>query len=154
VSSSKNGDGTFESTMSEVNGQKTTDRTVTFANGTTKSSERTVTINSDGSKTISKTGANGKTKTIDETQTRNADGSFSVSKEITNANGKTTDVSGTITRTDGGKDEQLTYTNAKGATKTVDDQTSHTGNITGHVRTGTGYSGNTISSSSTWTTYA
>ena len=154
VSSSKDGDGTFQVTMSQANGQKTVDKTVSFADGTTKSSERTVTVNSDGSKTIVKTGANGKTTTIQQSQSRNADGSISLSEEITKANGKTTDVTGTITKSGGETDKSLVFTNAKGVTQTVDDQTTHTGNITSHVRTGTGYKGNTLDSSSTWTTFA
>ncbi len=154
VSSSKDGDGTFQVTMSQVGGQKTVDKSVTFADGTTKSSERAVTVNSDGSKTIVKTNGNGKTTTIQESQSRNADGSISLSKEITKADGKTTDVTGTITKSDGETDKSLVYTNAKGVTQTVDDQTTQTGNITSHVRTGIGYKGNTIDSSSTWTTIA
>lgn len=154
VSSSKDGDGTFQVTMSQANGQKTVDKSVTFADGTTKSSERAVTVNSDGSKTIVKTNGNGKTTTIQESQSRNSDGSIALSKEITKANGKTTDVTGTITKSDGETDKSLVYTNAKGVTQTVDDQTTQTGNITSHVRTGIGYKGNTIDSSSTWTTIA
>src|ERR1700743_1318123 len=64
VTDLNNGVGSFSRTMEEVNGQKTIDKTVTFANGKTKSTERTVTVNADGSKTISKTNANGKTSTI------------------------------------------------------------------------------------------
>jgi hypothetical protein len=154
VSNSKNGDGTFQITSSDTDGQKIVDKSVTYANGTTKSSERTVTVNADGSKTIVKTGAGGKTTTIQESQSRNADGTMSLSKEITKANGKTTDVTGTVTKSDGETDKSLVYTNAKGVTQTVDEQTTQNGNITSHMRTGTGYKGNTIDSSSTWQTIA
>ncbi len=154
VSNSKNGDGTFQITSSNTDGQKIVDKTVTYADGTTKSSERTVAVNADGSKTVVKTGADGKTTTTQETMSRNADGTMSLSKEITKANGKTTDVTGTITKSDGETDKSLVYTNAKGVTQTIDETTKKNGNITSHVRTGTGYKGNTINSSSTWQTIA
>jgi hypothetical protein len=154
VSSSKDGDGTFSLTMSKVGGQKTVEKNVSFANGTTRSSERTVTINQDGSKTITKTNANGKTSTIQESEVRNDDGTISLAKQVTKADGSVTQVSGTITKTDGETDRSLTLTNAQGQTETVDSQTTQTGNITMHSRTGTGYNGNPIDNSSTWTTYA
>lgn len=154
VSSSKDGDGTFSVTMSKVGGQKTVEKNVSFANGTTKSTERTVTVNQDGSKTITRTNANGKTSTIQESEVKNDDGTISLSKQVTKANGSVTQVSGTITKTDGETDKSMTLTNAQGQTETVDSQTTRTGNIAMHSRNGTGYNGNTIDSSSTWTTYA
>jgi hypothetical protein len=140
--------------MSKVNGQKTVDKNVTFANGSTRSSERTVTINQDGSKTITKTNANGKTSTIQESEIHNSDGTISLTKQVTKADGSVTQVSGTITKANGETDKSLTLTNAQGQTETVDSQTTHTGNITMHSRTGAGYNGNPIDNSSTWTTYA
>jgi hypothetical protein len=154
VSSSQNGDGTFSTTMSKVNGQKTIDKTVNYADGTSKTSERTVTVNADGSKTVTKTGANGKTSTIQESMVKNADGTFSLSEEITKANGKVTDVSGTVTKSDGETDKALAYTNAQGEAKTIDTQSTHTGNIVMRSVTGTGYGGNTIDNTSTWQTFA
>ena|ERR1700733_14891661 len=154
VSSSKDGDGTFETTMSKINGQKTIDKTVNFADGTTRSTERVVTVNQDGSRTISKTNANGKTSTIQESESRNTDGTISLTKQVTKANGSVTQVAGTITKTNGETDRSLTLTNAQGQTETVDMQTKNTGNITMHSRTGTAYNGNAIDTSSTWMTYA
>jgi hypothetical protein len=154
VSDSKDGDGTFAITMSRINGQKTVDKNVTFANGTTKSTERVVTVNEDGSKTITKTHANGKTSTTQESEVRNDDGSISLSKQVTKADGSVTQVSGTITKTNGEIDKSLTLTNAQNQSESIDVQTTHTGNITMHSRTGTAYNGNAIDSSSTWTTYA
>jgi hypothetical protein len=154
VSSSKNGDGSFSVTMTKVGNQRMIDKNVSFANGTSRSSERTVTVNADGSKTISKTNANGKVSTIEESEVKNDDGTISLSKQITKANGAMTQVSGTITKTNGETDRALTMTNSQNQTETIDMQATHTGNITMHSRTGTGYSGNTIDNTSTWTTYA
>lgn len=154
VSSSKDGDGTFSVTMSKVGGQKTVDKSISFANGTTRSTERTVTINQDGSKTITKTHANGKTSTTQESEVKNDDGTISLTKQVTKADGSVTQVSGTITKSNGETDRSMTLTNAQGQTETVSSQTTHTGNITMHSRTGTGYNGNAIDNSSTWTTYA
>ncbi len=154
VSSSKHGDGTFERTKAEVNGEKVIDKTVTFADGTSRSVERSVTVNADGSKTIVKTGKDGKTTTINESRTKNADGTISLSKEITKADGSVTEVSGMVSKSGGETEKMLTLTNAQGETETLDRCTSHNGNVTTRSTTGTGYNGQTIDYSSTWATYA
>lgn len=147
------GDGTFASTFEIVNGQKTVDKTVTFADGTQRTKERVITLNDDGSKTISKTGANGKTTTIQESAVKNDDGTTTISKEITNANGKVSELTGTVSKTDGETDKSFTRTNAKGQTETYTTQVVHDGNTTTHTKTGTGYNGNPIYNESTWTTF-
>ncbi len=153
VHSSKHGDGTFQRTFEEVNGQKTIDKTVTFADGTTKTKELVVTINDDGSKTITKTNANGKVSTIHETKVDNGDGTFSLTKDITNAKGNTTEIAGTITRSHGEVDKSLTCTNAKGEVETLNRQTVKDGQVVTHTATGTGYAGQAIDNESTWTTF-
>lgn len=154
VSSTKHGDGTFETTFNEVNGLKTIDKTVTYADGTQKTIERTVTVNADGSKTITKTGKDGKTTTVNEMKTKNDDGTFSIAKEVTHANGKVTEVSGTISKVNGETDKTLTCTNSKGQTETVSHTTLHDGNVTTHITSGTNYYGEAIYNESTWTTLA
>jgi hypothetical protein len=152
IDSSKNGTGTFSKMMEEVNGQKTVDKTVTFASGKTKSIEKTITINDDGSKTISKTGNHGKTSTIQESSTQNASGATVTTKEKTAANGDTTEVSGTkTTNADGSIDYQITRTNASGQTATLDRETTKSNGYRSTTTTGTGYAGNQISNETTWT---
>jgi hypothetical protein len=152
VESSKNGDGTFFKAMEEVNGQKTVDKTVTFANGKSKSTERAITINDDGSKTISKTGANGKTSTIQESSTQDASGSTTFTREKTAANGNTTEVSGVKTQNaDGSTDGQITKTNASGQTETLDRETTRSSGYHSTTTTGTGYGGNQIANETSWT---
>jgi hypothetical protein len=155
VSSQTNGDGTFSKAMEEVNGQKTVDKTVTYANGKTKSTERTVTVNQDGSKTITKVGNNGKTSTIQETSVTNSDGSTTTSKEKTGPNGTVTDTTATMTKSlDGTKDCEVTRTNAENQTETFDRQIAHSNGSKTVTTTGTGYSGNSINNEITWTTVA
>jgi hypothetical protein len=154
VSSSKHGDGRYERTSTEADGQRITDKTVTYADGTTRSVERSVTVNADGSKTIVKTGKDGKTTTIQESKAQNADGTFSISKQITHADGSVTEVSGMVSKSGGETEKVLTLTNAQGQTETLDRCTSHNGNITSRSTTGTGYNGEVIDYSSTWATYA
>jgi len=154
VQSSANGAGSFSETIAMVDGHKTTDKTIDYADGKTVSEERTVTLNPDGSKTITVTNAKGKTKTIDESSSRNSDGSFSIHKEVTKANGDVTTVSGTVMRSHGETDKTLVKTNADGETETLNATSSRTGNIAMHHRSGTGYNGQAIDKSSTWTTYA
>ncbi|MBV8978003.1 MAG: hypothetical protein JO261_09400 [Alphaproteobacteria bacterium] len=154
VQSSTDGDGSFTKTTSTVDGHKTVATTVTYADGKTVTHERSVTLNPDGSKTITVTNGNGKTKTITESETKNTDGSVSIDKQVTKANGDVTNVSGTVMKVNGQTEKQLTLTNAKGQTETVDSTSSRTGNIVMHSRTGTGYDGHSIDKTSTWTTYA
>jgi hypothetical protein len=156
VDSMLNGFGTFSKTMEEVNGQKTIDKTVQFANGTSKSIEKTITINDDGSKTITKTGKNGKTSTIQESVVSNSDGSHTVTKEKTKANGATVEsVSTTTGSAKAGTIEHLiTRTNAQGQTETLDRAVSKTDGSRSVVTTGTAYNGNPIYNETTWNTLA
>lgn len=151
VTDSKDGNGTFVTMLSNIDGHKTIDKTVTYADGTTKSTERVVTINSDGSKTISRTDKNGQTSTIQETKTKNDDGTISISKEITNSDGSLTEVAETVTKTDGEVDRSITLTNAAGQTETLDRQMVQDGSTTTYTTTGTGYDGHQIDRTSTWT---
>lgn len=152
--SDENGDGTFEKTMSEVNGQRTIDKTVTYVDGTTMTKERVVTINDDGSKSISKVGKNGKTSTITESFVHNDDGSTTISKEKVGANGKVVEISGTMTKVNGETDVHLVRTNAKGETETLDRQTIKEGHTKTHIMNGTGYDGQAIHNESEWTVTA
>jgi len=150
-----NGFGTFSKTMEEVNGVKTIDRTVMFANGKTKTSEKTVTINDDGSKTITKTGKNGKTSTIQEAVVSNADGSRTVSKEKTKADGSVVESTDTVTKSaTGGISHLITHTNAQGQTETLDREIAKTDGGRSVTTTGTAYNGNPIYNETTWTTLA
>lgn len=152
VDSMINGAGTFSKAMEEVNGVKTIDKTVMYANGKSKSTEKTVTINDDGSKTISKTGKNGKTSTIQETVTSLSDGTRTTVKDRTNANGVTSESTSSISKNpDGSVDHQVTRTNAKGQTETLDRLTTRTDGSRSVVTTGTGYNGNPIYNETTWT---
>jgi len=153
VSSTAHGDGTFATTLEIVNGQKTIDKVVTYADGTQKVSERVVTVNDDGSKTITKTNKNGKTTTIQESQVKNDDGTITVAKEVTNAKGEVTEISGTISRSHGEVDKTFTCTHSGGLSETISRQTIHDGNVTTHIKSGTGYYGNPIYNESTWTTF-
>lgn len=153
VNSSKHGDGTFARTFEEVNGQKTIDKTVTYADGTQKSKELVVTTNDDGSKTITRTNKNGKVTTIHEMMVDNGDGTFSLTKDITNAKGETTNISGTITHSHGEIDRSLTCTNSDGQVETLDRQTVKNGDVVTHTTTGTDYYGNAVDHESTWTTF-
>ena len=153
VHSSKHGDGTFAQTFEEVNGQKTIDKTVTFADGTQRTKELVVTINDDGSKTITKTGKNGKVTTTHEMKVDNGDGTFSLTRDITNAKGETTEITGTITRSHGEVDKSLTCTNPGGLVETLNRQTVKNGAVVTHTTTGTNYLGETIDNESTWTTF-
>jgi hypothetical protein len=140
-----NGAGSFSKTMEEVNGQKTVDKTITFANGKTKSTERTITFNDDGSRTITKVGANGKTSTVQEAFTTNADGSRTVTKDKTKADGSVVESSCTTTKSaTGGTERMITRTNADGQTETLDREITKTANGRSVVTTGTGYNGNPI----------
>lgn len=153
VSSMLHGDGTFAMTLDIVNGQKTIDKIVTYADGTQKVSERVITVNEDGSKTITKTGKNGKTTTIHESQVKNDDGTITISKEVTNAKGEVTEITGTVSKSHGETDKTFTCVNADGQTETINRQTIHDGNVTTHIKSGTGYAGNPIYNESTWTTF-
>jgi hypothetical protein len=151
VTSSQNGAGTFSKMMEEVNGQKVVDKTVTFANGKTRSTEKAITINDDGSKTIAKTGNNGKTSTIQETFVPSATGGTSFTKEKTGANGNVTEISGTKTQNaDGSMDAQITRTNAAGQTETLDRATTKSDGYRSTTTTGTGYTGNPIHHETSW----
>ncbi len=155
VSSSKNGDGTYSKTVEEVNGQKVVDMEVTYANGKTKDVEKTITMNADGSKTVTKTNANGKTSTIDVSKSRDANGNVTISRESTNANGKTTDSTISVSKSATGEVERdVTRTNAKGETETLDRMTSNSGGVRTVTTTGTGYDGSTIDNETTWTVTA
>ena len=148
------GQGTFTKTVQDVNGEKVVDRTVTYANGKTKSVEKTIVVNDDGSKTVTRTGKNGKTSTVQEIETANTDGSFTISKEKTKADGSVIEVSGTKTSMNGETDKQIVRTNADGQTETLDRQTIKDGHTKTHTLTGTGYDGHPIYDESTWTTMA
>ena len=155
VSSSKNGDGTFSKVMEEVNGQKTIDKTVTYANGKTMESQKTITVNPDGSKTITRVGANGKTSTIQESKVKNSDGSYTISKETTNAHGGTKTMTDTMTKSATGQINQtITSTNAKGESETLDRTTTSLNGVRTVSTTGTGYDGSAINNETTWTTLA
>jgi len=155
VSSSKNGEGTFSKMLEEVNGQKMVDKTVTYANGKTMESQKTITNNSDGSKTITRTGANGKTSTIQESKIKNDDGSFTITREKTNAHGGVTTMTDTETKSATGQiNQSITSTNAKGQTETLDRVTTNINGARTVTTTGTGYDGSTINNETTWTTLA
>jgi hypothetical protein len=145
------GEGTFEKTMSDVNGQKTVDKTITYSDGTTKTKERIITLNDDGSKTITKVGKNGKTSTITESFTKNEDGSVTINKEKTCADGSVVDTVETVNKANGEKDMHIVRTNAEGQTETLDRQIVHNGATTTHTTTGTGYDGQAIYNESQWT---
>ena len=136
-----------------MNGQKTVDKTITYADGTQKSTEMVVTLNADGSKTITKTNAHGKVTTIHQTQIANGDGTFSLSKDVTNAKGETTNITGTITRSHGEIDRSLTCVNSDGQTETLNRQTLKDGQVVTRTTTGTDWYGNAIDNESTWTTF-
>ena len=148
------GEGTFAKTMQEVNGEKIVDLTVTFANGKTKSVEKTIVVNEDGSKTITRTGKNGKTTTVQESETPSADGTLTISKTKTNADGSVTQISGTKSSINGETDMHIVRTNADGQTETLDRQTLRDGHTRTHTTTGTGYDGNPVYRESSWTTMA
>jgi len=154
VDSSKHGHGTFAMTFEEVNGLKTIDKTVTYADGTQRTKEMQIVVNDDGSKTITKTNAHGKVSTVQETKTLNDDGSYSITKAITNAKGKETDVSGTVSRSHGETDRAFTLTNADGQTETINRQRIKSGDVVTNSTTGTNWDGEDFSSQSTWTTFA
>jgi hypothetical protein len=151
VSDMKHGDGTFEKTMSEINGQRTCDKTITYADGTTKTKERVVTINEDGSKSITKVGKNGKTSSVNESFIQNADGSVTINKEKTAANGEVVEISGTRSKVNGETDVHIVRTNAEGQTATIDRQTTKDGHTKTHIKSGTGYDGQAIYDESNWT---
>lgn len=153
VSDMVHGDGTFAKTLETINGQKTVDKTVSYADGTQKSVERVITLNDDGSKTILKT-RNGKTTTIQETSVKNDDGTISLTKDITTADGRIKELTGTITKTDGETDKTFTATSATGQTETMTHTITRDGNVATHVRSGTGYDGKQVYDESTWTTFA
>jgi hypothetical protein len=148
------GEGTFSKTMQEVNGEKTVDKTITFANGKTRSVEKTIVTNDDGSKTVTRTGKNGKTSTTTETATANADGTFTISKEKTLADGSVVEISGTKSSMNGETDMHVVRTNADGQTETLDRQMIKDGHTKTYTTTGTGYDGNPIYKESSWTTMA
>lgn len=148
------GEGSFAKTMQKVNGEKTVDRTITYADGTTKTTERAITINADGSKTITKTGKNGKTSTVQEATVSNSDGSTSVSKMKTKADGSVIQTTATKGSMNGETDTHIVRTNADGQTETLDRTTVKDGHTKSHTVTGTGYDGNPIYNESTWTTTA
>ena len=152
--SALHGEGTFAKTMQEVNGEKTIDRTITFANGKTKSIEKTIVVNADGSKTITRTGNNGKTTTIQESSTPGADGTMTISKQKTNADGSVVQITGTKSSVNGETDMHVVRTNASGQTETLDRETIKDGHTRTHTTTGTGYDGNPVYRESSWTTMA
>src|ERR1700733_2927968 len=138
ISDLSHGEGTFAKTPEGVNGQKTVDKTINFADGTHKSVERVITLNDDGSKTILKT-RNGKTTTIQETSVKNDDVTLSMTTDITTADGRTKELTGTISKTDGETDKSCTSTSATGETQTMTHTITRDGNVATHVRSGTGY---------------
>lgn len=152
VSDTLHGDGTFAATYEIVNGQKTVDKTVTYADGTQKSKERVITLNEDGSKTILKM-RNGKTTTIHESTVKNEDGTVSIAKDVTTAKGESKQISGTISKANGEKDMVLSCTNSEGQTETITHTTVRDGNVTTHTKSGTDWYGNPIYDESTWTTF-
>jgi hypothetical protein len=147
------GDGTFSKTFEEVNGQKVVDKTVTYANGKSKTTERVVTVNADGSKTITHVGANGKTTTIQESVTTNADGTSTINKEKTNAKGVVTDITETRSEVNGEKDVQIVRSRGN-LIETLDRSIVKDGNVRTVTTTGTGYDGSSISHQAIWTTLA
>ncbi|HTT97049.1 MAG TPA: hypothetical protein VMF58_03295 [Rhizomicrobium sp.] len=155
VDDTLNGFGTFSKAMEEVNGQKTIDKTVMFANGKTKSTERVITVNADGSKTISRTGKNGNTSTIQESSTSNADGSRTVTRDITKANGATCEATSTVTKNvTGATEHAITRTNAQGQTETLDREITTSAGSRTVTTTGTGYNGNPVYNETTWNSLA
>jgi hypothetical protein len=138
------GEGSFAKTMQDVNGLKTVDRTITYADGTTKTTERAITINADGSKT----------STVEEAMVSNADGSSSVTKVKTKADGSVIQSTATKGSMNGETDTHIVRTNADGQTETLDRTSIKDGHTKSHTTTGTGYDGNPIYNESTWTTTA
>ena len=154
VDSSKHGHGTFASTFEEVNGLKTIDKTVTYADGTQRSKEVQIAVNEDGSKTITKTNAHGKVTVINESKNLNPDGSISISKDVTNARGVTTTMTGTVTKSEGETDSTFRIVNADGQTETVTRSRIKDGNVVTRSATGTNWNGEDFTNQSTWTTFA
>jgi len=152
--STLHGEGTFAKTMEDVNGEKVVDKTITFANGKTKTVEKSIVVNEDGSKTITRTGNNGKTTTIQESSSPSTDGTFTISKEKTNADGSVVEISGTKSSVNGETDMHVVRTNAAGQTETLDRQTIKDGHTRTHTTTGNGYDGNPVYRHSSWTTMA
>lgn len=148
------GEGTFDKMVQDVNGQKTVDKTITYADGTTKTTERTITINDDGSKTITKTGKNGKTTTVQEAAITNTDGSTTVTKQKTLADGSVIQTTISKDSMNGETDAHIVRTNADGQTETLDRTSIKDGHTRTRTTTGTGYDGNPIYNESTWTTTA
>ncbi len=152
-----NGEGTFQ-TMEEVNGQKlSSTRPSRSPTEKTKSIEKTITVNDDGSKTITKTGGDGRRlSTIQETKQR-----IPTVRGTTDTRDKTErkwkhdlEVSRTDDRTRArpvGIDHLITRTNASGQTETLDRAVTKADGSRTAVTTGTGYSGNPIYNEKTWT---
>lgn len=154
VDSSKHGHGTFAMTFEEVNGLKTIDKTVTYADGTQRSKEMQIVVNEDGSRTITRTNARGKVSTVHESKSLHPDGSVSVSKDITNAKGETTTISGMLTKSNHETDSTFKIMHADGQTETLSRQRIKDGHTVTTTSTGTNWNGEDFTNQSTWTTFA
>lgn len=121
VYDSKKGEGTFTVTKTlNENGSKTTDKSVTYADGTTHSSSRTTTTNEDGSKTVqvAKTDKDGNVTMVQKNRVKNEDGTVSVTGTATLSSGMVVEIAGLISKSEDGKVSDVTFTKEDGTTRT------------------------------------
>jgi len=154
IADTNKGSGTFTNTASKNDdGSKSFESILSF-DGKSTTANRTVTVNSDGSKSVTgtRTLANGKSVSFSETITKNSDGSLSITGTKTNAKGKEISFTGHKTKTADGYSLDLGYLNSDGKTAEINRDVS----ISGKDRTvdvsGTGLNGKSLSDHIVYTT--
>jgi hypothetical protein len=149
IDTTKNGMGTYTTTVTGTKNDKIVTTTYDFDGKThTTTSNDVTTVNANGSLTHDDTITlgNGKTVNRDMTLTNTGTtGDYTVTGTVTQANGKVDIVSGSKDATIYGTNTALTYTNSADKTKTVDDEMLKSGDAIANVVTGTGFKGQTIS---------
>jgi K+-transporting ATPase c subunit len=181
VTDSTQGSGTYSNTVSHQDGVATFDDVTTYANGNTAETKTSITKNADGSfdETIQKyvdgkqvksesltTSADGSSVTKSfqlynakgkvagsgsEVITGNPDGSESITGTQTWANGSTDQISGSLTQTGTGVDQNITVTNAAGQTATRAWQYSKNGTTSADSLTYTDFAGTSQTDTTTRT---
>lgn len=136
------GNGTFTRTTQSQGKTRTTDTTLTRADGSRVTRDVTRTRTATGfTRTVATTLPDGKTTTLAETGTKQADGGYAISGTFTGENGKTQQVSGTSVEQGADLDTSLTFSNGAGRARTLDTSFAHSQSGYSVTSTGTTFGG-------------
>ena len=150
IDTTKNGQGTYTVTKTRNCSSTTVTKTEDFANGTTITSTNVITKDPNGAKTMDITTnyGNGKVTNMDETVSSKG----AITGTYTQANGKVDAVSGEKEKTSYGYVTDLTLTNAKGQTESIDTELLKSSDASAWVVSGTSFNGKAINGAGLQTT--